>query len=297
MTGNIERLLGREQIELILAISRSGSFSAAALVLGVTPSSVSQQVKRLESDAGCALFKRERRGVSVTLQCEAVISYARAVTALTSELRHYLGATGSSPKVGIGLAEDFCRTALPSILALFSSGHSHIDLRIISGDYALLARSIAAKEIDIAVMRRWDQFPDARPLWSDEQTWYGRADFRLLGDAPVPLVVPLAPNPTGSTLTEALRDAGRSWRVRFESVGMTGIEAALQCGLGICGGPRSMPMHGVIALQSESGLPALPRVDFVMVGPHPGSSAAAFALAEVVQHAMQLRRTDAERGL
>ena len=46
MTGNIDRLLGREQIEVILAIVRSGSFSAAAAALGVTTSSISQQVDR-----------------------------------------------------------------------------------------------------------------------------------------------------------------------------------------------------------------------------------------------------------
>ena len=175
-------------------------------------------------------------------------------------------------------------------------GHPHIDLRIISGDYAMLARAVAHQEIDVAVMRRWEQFPDARPLWSDEQVWYGRPGFRLPADAPVPLVVPLAPNPTEATLTDALRAAGRTWRIRFESVGMTGIEAALQCGLGICGGPRSMPMHGVVALGAESGLPPLPRVDFVMVGPDPKSGAAAFALADIVQNAMHVRRTEDGRS-
>ena len=95
MVGNIDRLLGREQIELLRAIARSGSFSAAAVTLGVTTSSVSQQVKRLESDAGCMLLKRERHGVSVTPQCTAVLSYARAVAALSDELRHRLGTSGS----------------------------------------------------------------------------------------------------------------------------------------------------------------------------------------------------------
>ena len=94
----------------------------------------------------------------------------------------------------------------------------------------------------------------------------------------------LTTHPVLATLIDALKSQGRTWKVRFESVGMAGIEAALQCGVGLCGGPRCMPMHGVEAIGPESGLPALPDVEFVMVGPSTSSSGVVRAVAEVLQH-------------
>lgn len=48
------------------AAARFSSFSAAARELGVTPPAISQAVARLEQRAGCALFQRAARQVSLT---------------------------------------------------------------------------------------------------------------------------------------------------------------------------------------------------------------------------------------
>src|ERR671915_1243646 len=48
------------------AVSDHGSVVAAADVLGFTPSAVSQQVKRLERQAGVRLLERVGRGVMLT---------------------------------------------------------------------------------------------------------------------------------------------------------------------------------------------------------------------------------------
>ncbi len=48
------------------ACARHGSFTAAATELGVTLGAVSRQVKALEAELNCALFKRQHRGVELT---------------------------------------------------------------------------------------------------------------------------------------------------------------------------------------------------------------------------------------
>lgn len=285
---NIERLTDGEQINLMLAIAQAGSFSAAASNLGVTTSSISQQVRRLEGFAGRPLFRRNRRGVELTAEGETVIFYAQAMKRIAADLRRQFSVCANSEKVSIGMGEDFCRTALPPVLALLARNFPNVDVRVVSGSYDLLAQAIEAQSVDIVVMRRWNKYPDTQVLWSDKQTWYGHGRFDEPIADPVPLVVPLAPNPTRTTLIEALNGQGRTWKIRFESVGMAGIEAALQCGLGLCGGPDCMPMHGVAAIGRESGLPELPDVDFVMVGPTRLASGVVRAVAEMLQ---QLAKT------
>lgn len=283
-SDDVERLIERDQIRLLLAIAEAGSFTAAATTLGITAASISQQVKRLEALAGCALFRRGNRGVELTAECDTVIFYARAMTELAKEMKQHFRQAAGSEKISIGMGEDFCRTALPAVLSLLERNFPHLDVRVISGSYDLLAQAIESRSVDIVIMRRWHRYPDTRVLWTDEQTWYGHSRFAASVPDPVPLVVPLAPNPTRLTLIEALKAQGRSWKIRFESVGMAGIEAALQCGLGLCGGPCCMPMYGVSAIGPESGLPTLPKLEFVMVGPSPTSSGTVRAVAEVLQH-------------
>lgn len=283
MTNEIARLIEPDQVTLLLAISDLGSFSAAAARLGITPSSVSQQIKRLETLAGCDLFRRNRRGVELTCQGETLLIYARLMTGLAEDLKRHFRHGEGCETIGIGMGEDFCRTALPALLGLFAASFPHVDLRVVSGSYDLLARVIEEKAVDIVVMRNWDRFCGTTPFWTDRQVWYAHPKFRAPLEDPVPLVVPLAPNPTRKTLMDALRSKDRAWKVRFESVGMTGIEAALQCGMGLCGGPSTMPMHGAVAIGQESGLPPLPDVEFVMLHPSGRSGAAIQAVTEILQ--------------
>ncbi len=48
------------------AAARHVSFKSAARELNVTPAAISHQVKALESELGCALFRRNHRGVALT---------------------------------------------------------------------------------------------------------------------------------------------------------------------------------------------------------------------------------------
>ena len=139
--------------------------------------------------------------------------------------------------------------------------------------------------VSLAVMRRYARFPEARLLWTDKLMWNGKAGYAVPVRDPIPLVVPLAPNPARDVLIETLRSSGRAWQLSFESTGLAGVEAALQAGLGICAGPGSMRLHGVEPLGERSGLPALPDVDFVMIGEDADAPGPLRAFAQVLREA------------
>ena len=74
------------------AAARRGSFKAAAEELGVTPTAVSYQIKRLEDQLGAALFERRVRQVNLTSTGEALhLAAAQALDRIENEwarLRH-----------------------------------------------------------------------------------------------------------------------------------------------------------------------------------------------------------------
>lgn len=285
--GTIDSLLDRDALRLLLTLSQAHSFAAAAAELHISQAAVSQQVRRLEHIAGRTLFRRSRKGLELTGEGETVIAYARAVSELTHDLRKQLAGTSSLQTISLGMSEDFCRSALPSILQLFLRQHPHIDVRVISGTYKTITEAIEARAVDLAVMRRYGAFPNTVVLWRDQLAWNGRLQTPLPIEDPVPLVVPIAPNPAREVLIETLRAAGRTWRIRFESVGLAGVEAALSAGLGVCAGPRRMQLIGAGPLAEGHGLPALPHVEFVMVGPDPARTDPMLrAFAQVMRRAI-----------
>ena len=285
---HIERLFNHDQMRLVLAIVEARSFSGAAAALGVSQPSISQQVKRIEVAAGRTLFRRKSAGVELTSDGEAVVVYARAMLELTDDLRSHFRATDGAARISVGMSEDFCRTALPTVLYLFMREHPRVDLRVISGPYEMLATAIATRAVDLAVMRRFSVDADVTYLCSEPVSWGGRSELALPIPDPIPLVLPIAPNPMRDVLFEALRRHHRSWRVVFESSSLTGVEAALEAGLGVCVGPRSMPLRNGVHFDERCGLPPVPDAEYVMVEPASSAPPAVQAFADVLRHAATL---------
>ena len=282
----LDHLVNQDQMRLLLAIVEARSFSGAAATLGVSQPAVSQQVKRIERAVGRTLFRRGAGGVELTGDGEAVVVYVRAMLGLAAGLRRHLRQSETPVRISVGLSEDFCRTALPSVLWLFMREHPQVQLRVVSGSFEMLTEAIAARVVDLAVLRQNALGrPGGTPFWSDSTCWLGRPDLPRPIPDPVPLVLPIAPSPARDQLLETLRAHGRSWRVTFEGASLAGIEAALQAGLGVCAGPRSMPLVGVDRLDESYGLPPMPDIAFVMAEPAPDAGEAVRAFAEVLRRA------------
>jgi DNA-binding transcriptional LysR family regulator len=69
------------KLPTFIAVSRLGSFSAAAEALSFTPSAVSQQMSALEREVGARLFERRARGVRLTTAGAGLLGHADAVLA------------------------------------------------------------------------------------------------------------------------------------------------------------------------------------------------------------------------
>lgn len=81
---------------------------------------------------------------------------------------------------------------------------------------------------------------------------------------------------------DAFRSCSRAWQIRFESVGLAGVEKGFE----ICAGPRSMCLYGIAPLDHHGGLPELPDVDFAMAGRARATSGAVLAFAGLLRQAV-----------
>ncbi|MFN7694469.1 MAG: LysR family transcriptional regulator [Burkholderiales bacterium] len=91
------------------ALAHEANLSRAALKLGVSQSTLSKSLSRLESAAGAQLVVRLQRGIELTEQGCIVLQHAERVTAMNADARAALDASQRRPqaclRLGVGLGE------------------------------------------------------------------------------------------------------------------------------------------------------------------------------------------------
>jgi len=92
-----------DQVRTLLAVVDEGTFDAAAAVLHVTPSAVSQRVKALEQRTGRVLLTRTRP-VRATESGEVVVRFARQLARLENDAREELGMSAGAEPTRVSVA-------------------------------------------------------------------------------------------------------------------------------------------------------------------------------------------------
>lgn len=130
------------------AVVRRGSFTAAAKALGLSQSTISRHLARLEEDAGAPLLVRTtpvhltERGAALLAAVQPMVdaaTVARAALASTPELRG---------QITITTVGEILRWALTPALPGFYRAYPHLRLRILADNQV---RSLAADEADVAL--------------------------------------------------------------------------------------------------------------------------------------------------
>ncbi|CDG87515.1 LysR family transcriptional regulator [Xenorhabdus bovienii] len=74
-----------EDLSVFIRIIDTGSFTATAQVLGLSPTTVSKQIARLEKNLGIVLFVRSTRSLRITPEGKAIAEKVRAALTLVEE--------------------------------------------------------------------------------------------------------------------------------------------------------------------------------------------------------------------
>ncbi len=148
------------------AILRTGSFASAADDMGLTPSAVSLQVKRLEEYLGQPLFDRSGRTSRPTpLARELAENIRTALEAVeAARTRQTIALTG---RVVLGTIRSLQATMIPPVLAEISRRHPDLSVRVIQGDSVELLDQLKAGRLDGVALIRPTSGGSSRLYWQD----------------------------------------------------------------------------------------------------------------------------------
>ncbi|MFF0921753.1 LysR substrate-binding domain-containing protein [Rhizobium leguminosarum] len=265
-----------------------GNFAKAAERLGRSTSAVSAQLKKLEEQAGTAIFRKAGRGLALTDAGETMLGYARRLLELNDEAAAAVNSVELEGWVRLGLQEDFGETLLPDVLGRFARAHPkvRIEARVVRN--AELLERVTSGKLDLALA--WSDgtlTAHCERIGEVPMRWIGPAEgppgWQAASGEPMPLASLEAPCMLRSAATKALDEAGISWRLAFVSPSLGGLWAATAAGLGLTiRTPIGLPAKVRPLAPGAIGLPNLPKLGLVLHRAEAEPQPAAARLAELV---------------
>jgi len=246
-------LLDAGRLRLLREVGLRGSIAAAARVLGLTPSAVSQQLAVLEREAATPLLDRSQRGVVLTGAGHALAARATEVldvlAAARADLERISGAVAGP--VSIASVASGAATVVSDALNALRAAHPGIEVTVRTAEPGQSLDLLTAGDVDIAVVDEYDYVPLALPEYCiatqlcDEplllvRPGSARGTHRsALADlAAADWVMPPEDAACGLAVRAACRAAGFEPRVRWETDDMLLLVTAVAAGHGVAVLPR-----------------------------------------------------------
>ncbi len=251
-----------KQLEYLVCVVESGSFSRAAVALNLAQPSVSRQIALLEEELGQRLLTRTGRGVTATEAGEALLVHARTMLASSRAARDELRDMGDSPsgRIVIGMPPRVALGISVPLVRRFRERFPRAVITILEGLSIPLRESLMAGRLDLALL--FD--PPATPQLSYTQLSRERLlliappghrlpkSVGLSSLADYPLILPSAPNAIRNLVDAALRPQGVQLKVHAEVGAVNTVLALVAHGQGCTILPES-----AVALGLQG--PPLPR--------------------------------------
>ena len=132
-------------------VVREGSFSAAANRLGVTQSTITQHVAKLEAQVGSQLLIRGRGGVSVTRTGQEFFDLADRLVALESAIAERLEGFETLEKGHLKVIANAPQPALEAIRD-FAARHPFVEIDFALHDWTTATRLIRERHVDVGII-------------------------------------------------------------------------------------------------------------------------------------------------
>ncbi|WP_031465822.1 LysR family transcriptional regulator [Sciscionella sediminilitoris] len=186
-------MLNAERLRVLLAVRDHGSVAAAATALSVTPSGVSQQLGKLEHEAGHALTARDGRSVRLT---NAGVVLADRAERMTAELREAERELADLDRevlgpVRIGSLGSSIRLLVAPALAELTAEHPRVRPSVFDGESLEHMPLLQAGKLDLIVGERWPDMPSPMPapieyqVLIEEEVHVALAENHPYADRPV----------------------------------------------------------------------------------------------------------------
>ncbi|BFO56662.1 LysR family transcriptional regulator [Acidovorax sacchari] len=277
-----------EQLRTFVAVADAGSLAAGAPQVFLSQSAVSEQLRKLEQQAGQALLVRSKAGVAPTAAGLRLLAHARQLLALSESAWHDLRGVRLEGALRLGVTDYFRPGELAGLLARMQARHPGVRLQVAVQKSGDVEAGYAQGAFDVVIAMRLPAPASGRPADASARPRGGqvlrREPLHWMGATQIAAAPPRREEPLRllalpdtcalHQFTAALLRRRRiPFTVALMASGVAGLQSALAAGLGIACLNAAALCEGVQVLPAAWGLPALPQARFIVLPPRAGESA------------------------
>ncbi|KFE34541.1 LysR family transcriptional regulator [Thioclava atlantica] len=226
----------------VSAVAQEGSFSAAARLLGLSHSAISQQINDLEARFGVRLFERVGGALHPTPLCVELCDIGTRVGEAERDALRILqrrDATGR-PRLRVGLGNSMPGIA---IVGQVMRQHPTVSVNVESGSHQDILSAVLRREVDVAVLpdlpadRRFRRArvisQEVVAIVSADSPMTKRDQVTLAELAELPLIFRSHGSSTQKVVDRAFRAAGLAPEPRLTADSRDAVYEAVALGIGV----------------------------------------------------------------
>lgn len=147
------------QLKTLLAVIEKGSFSAAAEMVHLTVSAVSQQIQSLEQEVGAPLFDRSSRPPSLTVAGQQLSDAARDIISITDNAIDAISGNRVLGTLSLGSVRTSALSLLPRAVVPLNARHPELRIKLRVSMSEMLIQDVVAGRMDAAMVAEHGNFP------------------------------------------------------------------------------------------------------------------------------------------
>lgn len=265
------------------SIAETGGFTQTAERLGRTQPAISQQIKKLELVIGQKLFKREGAKIVLTLAGNELLSYAQQILTLNDQAIGHFDYPGISGRLRFGIPSEFAVSLLPKIVNRFAKAYPNVLLEVFSD----LSRNLVAQgqqnKYDLILALQDRPEPATHDHITTDQLVWVTGPRSLANYDNIPLIAA----PEGCIYRQralrVLNQANKKWRIVYTNPDLTGIQAAIEEGMGVTVLARSTVPKTLSIVETSAQLPFLGDIGISLKQMNKKAGKAEIVLADYVK--------------
>lgn len=142
-----------QQLEYIVAVDNHRHFARAADACGVTQSTLSSLIQKLEAELDVTVFDRKAHPVRPTATGAEIIARARQLLVNAAKLRELVAARKgeSVGDLSLGITSTIAPYLIPGMFRYMTAAHPDIRMRVEEGRLPAIISQLERGELDVAV--------------------------------------------------------------------------------------------------------------------------------------------------
>jgi DNA-binding transcriptional LysR family regulator len=269
-------------LRTFVSVAELGGFTQAGLSVGRSQPAVSLQIKKLEDGLGVSVFHRQGHSLELSTQGSLLYSYAKQMLALNDEALLSLNPPEVAGKLRFGIPSEFATTLLPKLVGRFTKHYPGVALEVISDLSKNLVASDRRSDFDL-ILALQDQpiATDKGLVHTDDLVWVASKQWRAV-EGELPLVAAPEPCIYRARALQVLKKEGRPWRIIYTNSDLTGLQAAIEEGLGVTVLARSVVPPSLKIVGKAEGLMPLGKIGISLLYDRRKNNEAVARLVEYV---------------